>query len=94
MRNAPPSSQPSGRGGSALAFACQLIGLECKVFMVRISFNQKPFRKMMMRVWGADCIASPSTQASSRLLDGDAETILVVVQNLLELVVADAQNHV
>ena len=52
----------AGQWGSALSFACQLVGLECKIFMVRISFTQKPFRKMMMRVWGGDCVASPSTE--------------------------------
>ncbi|MBT3192224.1 MAG: TrpB-like pyridoxal phosphate-dependent enzyme [Verrucomicrobia bacterium] len=52
----------AGQWGSALSFACELIGLECKIFMVRISFTQKPFRKMMMRVWGGDCVASPSTE--------------------------------
>jgi tryptophan synthase beta chain len=55
----------AGQWGSALAFACRLIGLECKVFMVRISFDQKPFRKLMMQVWGATCIASPSTQTNA-----------------------------
>jgi len=55
----------AGQWGSALAFACQLIGLECKVFMVRISFDQKPFRKLMMQVWGAKCIASPSTETKA-----------------------------
>ncbi len=52
----------AGQWGSALAFACSLIGLECKVYMVRISFDQKPFRKMMMETWGATCIPSPSEQ--------------------------------
>jgi tryptophan synthase beta chain len=52
----------AGQWGSALAFACSLLGLECKVFMVRISFDQKPFRKIMMQVWGANCVASPSTE--------------------------------
>ena len=52
----------AGQWGSALAFACKLLGLECKVFMVRISFDQKPFRKFMMEVWGANCVASPSTE--------------------------------
>ncbi len=49
----------AGQWGSALAFACQLIGLECKVYMVRISFDQKPFRKIMMQTWGAECVAEP-----------------------------------
>ncbi|HUT24704.1 MAG TPA: TrpB-like pyridoxal phosphate-dependent enzyme, partial [Sumerlaeia bacterium] len=52
----------AGQWGSALAMACAMFGLECKVYMVRISFDQKPFRKLMMRVWGADCVASPSEE--------------------------------
>ncbi len=52
----------AGQWGSALAFACNLIGLQCKVYMVRISFDQKPMRKTMMRVWGAQCVPSPSEQ--------------------------------
>ena len=55
----------AGQWGSALAFACKLIGLECKVYMVRISFDQKPFRKLMMQVWGAQCVASPSTETNA-----------------------------
>jgi len=55
----------AGQWGSALAFACKLIGLECKVYMVRISFDQKPFRKIMMQVWGAKCIASPSSETNA-----------------------------
>jgi tryptophan synthase beta chain len=55
----------AGQWGSALAFACKIIGLECKVFMVRISFDQKPFRKMMMQTWGANCVASPSTETNA-----------------------------
>lgn len=55
----------AGQWGSALSFACSLIGLECKVFMVRISFDQKPFRKIMMQTWGGQCIASPSTETQA-----------------------------
>jgi tryptophan synthase beta chain len=55
----------AGQWGSALAFACKLLGLECKVFMVRISFDQKPFRKIMMQVWGANCVASPSNETNA-----------------------------
>ena len=55
----------AGQWGCALAFACKLIGLECKVYMVRISFEQKPYRKVMMQVWGADCVASPSTETAA-----------------------------
>jgi len=55
----------AGQWGSALALACKLYGLECKVYMVRISFEQKPFRKMMMAVWGANCVPSPSTETQT-----------------------------
>jgi len=55
----------AGQWGSALAFACALVDLECKVFMVRISFDQKPFRRLMMETWGATCIPSPSTETKA-----------------------------
>jgi tryptophan synthase beta chain len=55
----------AGQWGSALSFACCLLGLECKVFMVRISFEQKPGRKIMMQVWGANCVASPSNETNA-----------------------------
>ena len=60
----------AGQWGSALSFACSLVGLECKVFMVRISFDQKPFRRLMMETWGGKCVASPSneTQAGRAIL--------------------------
>ncbi len=60
----------AGQWGSALAFAGSLVGLEIKVFMVRISFDQKPFRKIMMQTWGAECVASPSkeTKAGQEIL--------------------------
>jgi tryptophan synthase beta chain len=55
----------AGQWGSALAMCCALFGLECKVFMVKISFNQKPYRKLMMQTWGANCVASPSTETEA-----------------------------
>jgi len=55
----------AGQWGSALAFACKLVGLECKVYMVRISYDQKPLRKVMMQVWGANCVASPSSDTNA-----------------------------
>lgn len=66
----------AGQWGSALAFGCKLMGLECKVYMVRISFDQKPFRKMMMRTWGAECVPSPSmqTNAGRAILEKDPDT--------------------
>jgi tryptophan synthase beta chain len=55
----------AGQWGSALAFACQLIGLECKVYMVRISYDQKPFRRSLIQAWGAEIVPSPSEDTQS-----------------------------
>lgn len=52
----------AGQWGSALSYACNLFGLECKVYMVRISYDQKPYRRLMMNTWGANCVASPSSE--------------------------------
>ena len=63
----------AGQWGSALAFATKLFDLECMVYMVRISFEQKPYRKSMMHVWGAEVVPSPSdrTQAGRRIREED-----------------------
>ena len=84
----------AGQWGSALAFACALIGLECKVFMVRISFDQKPFRKLMMQTWGANCVASPSreTQAGRDILAKNPDTpgsLGIAISEAVEQAVAD-----
>ena len=50
----------AGQWGSALSFATQKFGIDCKVYMVRVSFDQKPYRKSMMNTFGADIVASPS----------------------------------
>ena len=55
----------AGQWGSALALACQLFGLECTVYMVRVSYDQKPYRRMMMHVWGAEVFPSPSDHTNS-----------------------------
>ncbi len=55
----------AGQWGSALAFACTLFGLECKVYMVRISYDQKPFRRSLIETWGAEIVASPSEDTQS-----------------------------
>ena len=50
----------AGQWGSALSMACNMFGIECRVFMVRVSYDQKPYRRMMMQTWGANCFPSPS----------------------------------
>jgi tryptophan synthase beta chain len=52
----------AGQWGSSLALACRLFGLECNVYMVKISYQQKPYRRMLMHTWGATVHASPSDQ--------------------------------
>ena len=55
----------AGQWGTALAFACSQYDLECKVYMVRASYDQKPYRKIMMEIWGAECVPSPVDDESS-----------------------------
>jgi len=50
----------AGQWGSALSMACQMFGIKCRVFMVRVSYDQKPYRRIMMQTWGAECLPSPS----------------------------------
>ena len=55
----------AGQWGSALAFAGALFGIEIKVYMVRVSYNQKPYRRALMETYGAKCVASPSPETNS-----------------------------
>ncbi len=55
----------AGQWGSALAFACSLFGIQCEVFMVRVSYDQKPYRRIMMETWGATCVPSPSDRTET-----------------------------
>lgn len=66
----------AGQWGSALAFACRLFGLECKVYMVKVSYHQKPYRRVLMEAWGAEVVPSPSqdTEIGRRILAQDPET--------------------
>ncbi len=65
----------AGQWGSALALGCQFFGLELKVYMVKISYEQKPYRRIMMETWGANCVASPSedTEIGRKILKEDPE---------------------
>ena len=88
----------AGQWGSALSFACSLLGLECKVFMVRISFDQKPFRKVMMETWGGTCIASPSneTQAGRDILARMPDTpgsLGIAISEAIEAAVTDPKGE-
>jgi tryptophan synthase beta chain len=66
----------AGQWGSAVALAAQLFGLECKVYMVKVSYEQKPYRRSMMEAWGASVVASPSedTNSGRAILEADPDS--------------------
>jgi tryptophan synthase beta chain len=70
------SETGAGQWGSALALACTYFGLECAIYMVNISYRQKPYRRSLMEVWGAQVFASPSalTQTGRRVLAENPES--------------------
>lgn len=63
----------AGQWGSALAFGCHLFGLKCTIYMVRVSYEQKPYRKSLMHIWGAEVYPSPTnrTNAGRSILEKD-----------------------
>ena len=69
------SETGAGQWGSSIAMACQHFGLECTVYMVRVSYGQKPYRKSMMQLWGAEVFPSPSehTNAGRAILAEDPD---------------------
>lgn len=66
----------AGQWGSALSFACNLFGIECTVYMVKVSFNQKPYRRILMETWGGKVIPSPSpfTQSGRKILEKNPDS--------------------
>lgn len=88
------SETGAGQWGSSIAFACSQFGLECKVYMVKVSYQQKPFRKIMMNTFGADCVASPSqeTQAGRDILRQDPHSggsLGIAISEAVEAAVSD-----
>ncbi|HSB42653.1 MAG TPA: TrpB-like pyridoxal phosphate-dependent enzyme [Methylomirabilota bacterium] len=66
----------AGQWGSALAQACSFFGLQCKVYMVKVSYQQKPYRRILMETFGAQVVPSPSpdTQAGKKVLEQDPDS--------------------
>ena len=67
----------AGQWGSALAFACNLFGLECTVYMVKVSYHQKPYRRSLMHIWGGEVYPIPHRHAPTRagtILADDPDT--------------------
>lgn len=84
----------AGQWGSALSHACSYFGLECKVFMVKISYQQKPYRKNLMQIFDATVTPSPSTEteAGRKILAEDPEctgSLGIAISEAVELAVKD-----
>jgi tryptophan synthase beta chain len=85
----------AGQWGSALSFGCMLFGLECKVYMVKVSYYQKPYRRLMMETWGAKVVPSPSpdTEVGRRVLKENPDSpgsLGIAISEAIE----DAATHV
>lgn len=84
----------AGQWGSALSFACAQFGIECEVYMVKVSFNQKPYRKMMMNTYGAKVYPSPSdrTESGRNILKEDPNSngsLGIAISEAVEMAVKD-----
>ena len=84
----------AGQWGSALSFACGFFGIELQVFMVKVSYQQKPYRKSMMNTWGASVVASPSnlTNAGRKILEADPDSpgsLGIAISEAIEAAVTD-----
>ena len=85
----------AGQWGCSLAFACSKFGIDLDVFMVKISYNQKPYRKAMMEAFGANCIASPSeyTEVGRDILSKDPNStgsLGIAISEAVEKCVSDS----
>src|SRR5687767_7099641 len=81
----------AGQWGSALAFACALFGLECEVFMVGSSYDQKPYRRSMMETWGASVHRSPSdrTEAGRSQASHPTGSLGIAISEAVEVAASD-----
>lgn len=84
----------AGQWGSALSMACNMFDMECKVFMVKVSYEQKPYRRSMMQTWGADVTPSPSqeTEAGKAILAKDpnsAGSLGIAISEAVEAAIKD-----
>ncbi len=85
----------AGQWGSALAFACRLFGLECEVWMVGSSYDQKPYRRSMMETWGATVHRSPSdvTEAGRSQSDHPTGSLGIAISEAVEVAAQNADTN-
>jgi tryptophan synthase beta chain len=83
----------AGQWGSSLAFACALFGLECEVFMVGSSYDQKPYRRSMMETWGASVHRSPSdrTEAGRSQSEHQTGSLGIAISEAVEVAASDPE---
>ncbi len=85
----------AGQWGSSLAFACSLFGLECEVFMVGSSYDQKPYRRSMMQTWGASVHRSPSelTQSGKASAGHQTGSLGIAISEAVEVAAQDPESN-
>jgi tryptophan synthase beta chain len=85
----------AGQWGSSLAFACQLFGLECEVWMVGSSYDQKPYRRSMMQTWGATVHRSPSdvTQSGRDQSEHPTGSLGIAISEAVEVAAQDPNTN-
>ncbi len=88
----------AGQWGTALAYACQMFGMECEVFMVKVSYDQKPYRKIMMNTFGGTVHSSPSmiTEVGRRVLEADplsTGSLGIAISEAIERAASDPEAH-
>src|SRR3954453_17073990 len=83
----------AGQWGSSLAFACRLFGLECEIFMVGSSYDQKPYRRSMMQTWGATVHRSPSelTQSGRGQAEHPTGSLGIAISEAVEVAAQDPE---
>jgi tryptophan synthase beta chain len=86
----------AGQWGSALSFATQFFDIDLQVFMVKVSYNQKPYRKSMINTWGANVVPSPSnlTEAGRAILEKDPDnpgSLGIAISEAVEMAVKDPE---
>ena len=84
----------AGQWGSALSFACNIFDLECEVYMVRVSYEQKPYRKFLMHLWNGNVYSSPSdrTESGKAMREKDPDTTGSLGMAISEAVEMAAKN--
>src|ERR687888_889145 len=85
----------AGQWGSALALACRLFGLECLIYMVGVSYDQKPYRRSMMEAWGATVLRSPSdtTDAGRAQAEHPTGSLGIAISEAVEVAAKDEQTN-